>query len=188
MTDQSGAAMTLLAVLVALLATLRVFDAFRAPRLRITFEHRDPWCRRTHLAGGSDAFWVRVGVENTGRGPARGCVGRLNRLTTDGVPRRDVDPIQLRWAGMPRSRAFDPVDIRRDQHEFLNVLVLLDRQRWRIVTFEDPDFDPGFSTELRPDHAQGLTVSVYADNAGPTTRDLVAVVCGPEAITLYLRS
>ena len=68
-------------------------------------------------------------------------------MTTDGELRSDVDPVQLRWAGLPRSRAFDPVDLRREQREYLNVLDLRDGD-WRLVTFEDPDFDPGFATDL----------------------------------------
>jgi len=44
--------------------------------------------------------------------------------TTDGRARTDLDPVQLRWAGVPRSRAFDAIDIRPGQREFLNVLVL----------------------------------------------------------------
>jgi hypothetical protein len=34
-----------LAALVALSAAAGVFSSFRAPRLRITFEHTQPWCR-----------------------------------------------------------------------------------------------------------------------------------------------
>jgi hypothetical protein len=182
-----AAGVTVLATLVALLVALGVFDAFRAPRLRLTFEDTEPWCRRTARAGGRDALWVRLGVENVGRRPARGCIGRLNRLTTDGAVRPDVDPVQLRWAGVPRSRAFDPVDLRRGQREFLNVLVLEEGGRWRLVTFEDPDFDPGFSTELPPDQEHNLTLSVYSDTADTVTCALVADVRGREAITLRLQ-
>jgi hypothetical protein len=91
---------------------------------------------------------VRVGVENVGQQPARGCVGRLTGIATDGVPRADVDPVQLRWAGVPPSRYFDPVGVRRGQREFVNVLYLREGSRWRIVTFDDADFIPGFTTEL----------------------------------------
>jgi hypothetical protein len=143
---------------------------------RITFEQRQPWCRRTEQAGTEGGYWVRVGVENVGQEPARGCVGRMISLTTDGTPRRDIDPLQLRWAGVPRSRSFDPIDIRRDQREYLNVLVLRDGSRWRFVTFEDSDFGPGFETELSPDHEHPLQVAVFADNAPTHTLWLVASV------------
>jgi hypothetical protein len=58
-------------------------------------------------------------------------------VTTDGAARRDVDPVQLRWAGLPRSGAFDPVDLRREQREYLNVLCQHDGDAWRLVTFQD---------------------------------------------------
>lgn len=95
-------------------------------------------------------------------------------LTTDGVLRRDVDPVQLRWAGVPRSQSFLPVDIRRDQHEYLNVLMLHHTSRWRIVTFEDSDFDPGFDLDLSADQEHVLEVAVFSDNAATQTVSLVA--------------
>ena len=107
---------------------------------------------------------------------ARGCIGRLIGLTTDGVRRRDVDPLQLRWAGLPLSRSFEPIDLRRDQREYLNVLLLCAGTRWRIVTFEDEDFDPGFDVELTPDHEHVLQIAVFADNAVTQTIALAATV------------
>jgi hypothetical protein len=181
-----AAAVTFGAALIALLVAMGVFDSVRGPRIRITFEQTEPWCRPAKVTDGSEVLWVRVGVENVGRGPARGCVGRMISLTSDGVERPDVDPIQLRWAGVPRSRSFDPVDLRRDQREFLNVLVLNEARRWRLVTFEDPDFDPGFSTELTPDQQHVLKVAVFSDNADTTTRFLVAYL-PPDAQRIELR-
>jgi hypothetical protein len=183
----AGASATFLAALVALLVAMGVFDTVRAPRLRLTFEHREPWCKRTKLADGRSAFWVRLGVENLDREPAHGCVGRLHSVTTDGVLRSDIDPIQLRWAGVPRSRAFVPMEIRHGQREFLDVLVLEEGARWRILTFEDPDFVPGFSTELLPDQEQILKISVYSDNGETTTRELVACARGREEPALRLK-
>ena len=113
------------------------------------------------------ALWVRIGVENRGRGPAMGCVGRLISVATDGQLRRDVDPVQLRWAGRPALPGVDPMHVRRDQHEYLNVLCLLDGSRWQLVTFEEPDFDPGFATELLP----STNVTWYRSRSSPTTRN-----------------
>jgi hypothetical protein len=160
----AAAVATFGAALIAILVALGVFDSFRAPRIRITFEDREPWARSGSL-GNAAAYWVRVGVENVGRRAARGCVGRLTGIATDDAPRRDVDPVQLRWAGMPRSRSFEPIDLRPGQREFLNVLVREGGERWRIVTFEDPDFDPGFATELVVSQVHVLRVAVFADNA-----------------------
>ena len=66
------------------------------------------------------------------------------------------------------------MDLRRGQREYLNVLCLLDGSRWRLVTFEDPDFDPGFVTELPVGERHLVQISVFADNAGTVTRSLVA--------------
>jgi hypothetical protein len=75
---------------------------------------------------------------------------------------------------VPRSRAFDPVDLRRGQREYLNVLCRPDGAPWRLVTFEDPDFDPGFATELCPAEAYEVEISVFAANGPTVTSTLVA--------------
>src|SRR5262249_53162067 len=117
-----GAAATVLAVIVAALVALRFFDGLRGPRIHLTFARTEPWCRQSDedIHGRPAGLWIRLGVENRGAAPARGCVGRLITVTTDGTPRSDVDSVQLRWAGLPRSRAFDPIDLRREQREYLN--------------------------------------------------------------------
>ncbi|HET9139505.1 hypothetical protein [Actinophytocola sp.] len=163
-----GAAATFVIALVTVFVALGWFERFRAARFTITFEHRQPWCRPAS-PGSAELLWVRIGVENRGRQTARGCVGRLIAVTTEGAPRQDIDPVQLRWAGVPRSRAFDPLDLRRDQREFLNVLVLAKDSRWRIVTFDAPDFDPGFTTELTAGQEHVLEVAIYCDNTDTDT-------------------
>src|SRR5262245_11694468 len=100
-----GAVARGLAVLVAVLVALGGFDRIGGPVVVLSFEPSEPWSR-TGVADSACALWVRVGVENAGRRPARGCVGRLMVVSTDDQRRRDVDPLQLRWAGLPRSRAF----------------------------------------------------------------------------------
>lgn len=170
----AGAVATILVVVTAVCAALGLFDSVRGPRVRLTFENTEPWCRQGRTEKEGKALWVRVGVENVGAGPARGCLGRLISVATDGEQRRDVDPVQLRWAGVPRSRAFDSMDLRRGQREYLNVLCLLEGSRWRLVTFEDPDFDPGFATELPVGERHLVQISVFADNTGTVTRSLVA--------------
>src|SRR5262249_7961854 len=168
----AGAIATALAVIVALLSSLGLFGRYHRARLRMTFEPNQPWCRFVELPDGSTALWARVGVENVGGTTARGCIGRLIGLSTDGVARTDVDPLQLRWAGMPRSMSFDPVDRRPGQREFLNVLFLRDGSpRWAIETFTADDFQPGFDTELDVDSPHVLQIALYADNADTITRD-----------------
>jgi hypothetical protein len=98
----------------------------------------------------------------------------MNHVQTEGETRRDIDPLQLRWAGVPLSRAFDPIDLRRDQREYIDVLCLITGARWRLVTWQDPDFDPGFSTYLPLDEQHVVQISIYADNARTVTRSLCA--------------
>jgi hypothetical protein len=171
---------TFAAAAIALLASTGVFDRRRAPRLHVTFEQSEPWCRAGVHPVDGDVLWVRVGVENVGDQPARGCVARLSGITTDGERRADVDPIQLRWAGVPPSRFFEPVDLRRGQREFVNVLYLREGDRWRIVTFEDPDFIPGFTTELAVAHDHVLDLAVFSDNAATAATSLAVKVGADE--------
>jgi hypothetical protein len=169
-----SAAITLLAVIVTALIALGFFEYVRGPRLTLTFEQAEPWCRRGESEDGNKGLWIRVGVENRGGGAARGCVGRLLAVSTDGRPRSDVDPVQLRWAGQPRSRAFDAMDLGRGQREYLNVLHLPDDSSWQLVTFQDPDFDPGFATTLPLGGRHKIELSVFSNNASTVTRSLVA--------------
>ena len=102
-----AAAGTIAATIVALLGGLGLFNLLRRPLLKLTFEHKEPWCRVTRLTTGQDAYWVRVQVENRGGQSARGCIGMVVAIRTDGRQRDDIDPVQLRWAGIPRDRGFD---------------------------------------------------------------------------------
>lgn len=161
----AGAIATVLVVITTSLVALGFFDRFRAPRLRVTYSSTEPWLRRGPVGQSGDGEWVRLGVENIGKTPAIGCVGRLAEVRTDGQFRPDVDPVQLRWAGVPRSRGFAPLDLRPGQREFLNVLMRQEDGRWHIATFEDADFDRAFTTDLAETERHEFHVAVYADNA-----------------------
>jgi hypothetical protein len=167
-----SATITLLAVIVTALVALGYFAYLRGPRIHVTFEPSEPWCRGGDGEDGGKGLWIRIGVENRGSGGAHGCVGRLLTVSTDGRPRHDVDPVQLRWAGMPRSRAFDAVDLGRGQREYLNVLFLPTGSEWQLVTFQDPDFDPGFATTLPLEGRHTIELSVFSNNAGTVTSSL----------------
>lgn len=160
-----GATSTFIAALIALLAANNYFGRFQKPLLRVTFQPLEPWCRQVSR-NSTSALWIRVQVENVGKSTAHGCVGRLVGVHTGDSPRNDIDPVQLRWAGVPRSRSLQPMDLRYGQHDFLNVL-FCDRDMWLIDTFQDPDFDPGFPTDLAVDRRHRLEVAVFADNAQP---------------------
>jgi hypothetical protein len=175
----AGAGATVLVVITTSLVALGFFDRFKAPRLVLSFRAEEPWCRSGRLADGRAAWWVRIGVTNTGKSVAYGCVGRLTGAATADAERDDVDPVQLRWAGLPRSRAFAPVDIRPGQREYLNVLLLPDGEDWHLVTFEDPDFDPGFTTELEAALPHELRIAVFSSNAATEVASLVTSPAAP---------
>jgi hypothetical protein len=162
-----GALVSSLAVIVALLGGMGFFARRSRPRLALSFEPRQPWCREVSRSseGSASSLWVRVAVENHGPSPARGCVGRLVGLDTDHALRPDIDPVQLRWAGLPRSRSFEPIDIRPGQREYLNVAFRPTGDDWFIDTFSDADFDPGFPIHLPSRQLHVLSVALYADNA-----------------------
>lgn len=171
----AGVIATVMIATVTALIALGKLSPVRRPKLRLTFEATDPWVRL-----GTESYnrghWLRIGVENQGSdrtGPARGCVGRLVGVTTDGRPRTDVDPAHLRWAGIPLRRAFDPLDLRHGQREFLDIAVLPpDDAPWRIVTFEDEDFLRGFTVDLERDAEHVLSVALFSDNAPTVTCDI----------------
>jgi len=66
------------------------------------------------------------------------------------------------------------VDLRRGQRAYLDVLFLPQDWPWRILTFEDPDFDPGFSTEHARCREHVRNLAVFTDNAESAARSLVA--------------
>jgi hypothetical protein len=175
-----GGIATFSAALIALLGSLGRFERVRAPRLELTFDQAEPWCR-TDADG---VVWLRVALRNVGHRPARGCVGRLTAVSTDGRARHDIDPVRLRWAGVPRAWSFELVDVRRGQREFLNVLCLCPGRDWRIVTFDEPDFNPGFSTELAAGLRHRLQVSVFADDAETVSRAIDIAPLEPDGSVL----
>ena len=127
---------TALVVITTSLVALGFFERFRAPQVRLSFEHAEPWCR---------------------------------------------------LGGVPRSRTFDPIELRPGQREYLNVLLLPRDDDWHLVTSGDPDFDPGVATTLPREARHHLQVSVFSSNAATSTRLLVAQA-GPRAdhLTLHL--
>ncbi|GHJ97762.1 hypothetical protein SNE510_72810 [Streptomyces sp. NE5-10] len=170
----AGAAATFLAAAVALAAAAGTLERRRRPRPRLSFEPHQPWLRSVRTAEGREALWVRFAVDNDGPTPARGCTGRLLSVVAAGERRADIDPLQLRWAGMPRSLSFQPLDIRPGQREYLNVCFRLpETSAWRIDTFDSDDFDPGFSTDLAEDTQYELTIALFADNAEAITLPLL---------------
>jgi hypothetical protein len=173
----AGTGATICIALVTASIALGYLSQTRPPGLRATFEPTEPWVRNNHIGG--EVFWVRIGVENVGpqrTAPARGCVGRVVAVRTGGVPRYDVDTVQLRWASLPHVRGFEPMDVRNGQREFLDVVALRPGQPWRIITFDEPGWDPGFVLDLSRDGRHEVDVAVFSDNATTVTTTVVLAV------------
>ena len=155
----------------------RIMDWLQRPRLRIEYNPSEPFVRST-LLDGEPATWQRLKVTNAGRRPARRCIGMMTRVRSAGEPRHDIDPVQLRWAGVPRHLGFEGIDLGRDEYAFLDLLMRFVREPFaRIQTFEDSDFDPGFGVELSVDgrSKHRIAVTVTSDSADPATIEVEAV-------------
>jgi hypothetical protein len=171
-----------------------VWEVLLKPRLRITFEGAEPFCRKTQLSKGRDGYWVRVKVENTGVEPARACVGKLTKTDSNGQVRRDMDPMQLRWCGVPDGRGFEPIHLARKQHEFLDAFRIVDGEACLYVeTFPPSEYAPGFPTALEKDVEHSVEISVVADNADPAAYTLTVAFDGdfsklPDSLVVSGRS
>ena len=144
---------------------------FQKPRLRIAFENSPPFVRPTTLSDGHSAFWIRVEVYNDGHSGADGCIGRLTRVTAD-HEQSDIDPMQLRWCGVPDARGFQPLHIAPGQKEYLNVIEIVENaQELRFVTFDG--YAPGHALFVPAgDTRYTFRITLAAENADPATFDL----------------
>jgi len=167
---------TFLSVLAALFGQ-RLLDWWRRPRLFIAFKREEPFCRYTKTNwhdGPRGGYWVRIDIANEGLSPAHGLRGRLVAVRTEGAQRPDMDPMALRWAGVPDHMGFDPVILARGEHEYLNVAYVVDGESSvYIPTF--PGFAPGHPTQLEPHRQHQLNVAVFADDADPAVITLTIV-------------
>src|SRR5262245_42271632 len=94
----AGASATVLLALISLVVAFRLPDRLWRPRIELTFEPRQPWCRNGR-SGPRGGYWVRIGVENARSEPAHGCVGRLIGLTTDGSAWPSGSDTWPSWSG-----------------------------------------------------------------------------------------
>lgn len=148
------------------------------PTLTIEYESREPCCRDAPFPSGEPAHWVRVKVTNKGRSAAKRCKGKLIAVhRADGSLREDIDPMQLRWAGIPWQRGLEPLDLAREEGEFLGVVYA--RGTRPDVAFTTVDEAPaGFLKWLEAGPPHRVTLAVYADNAKSETADFVITYGG----------
>jgi hypothetical protein len=97
----------------------------------------------------------------------------LVNIETNGCARMDIDPLQLRWAGIPRCRGFDPLNLAPGDFAYFNVVRQQENEHVaRFESFDYPDLDTGFLTALRLNESHRLTVTVTSDTARPSTFQL----------------
>jgi hypothetical protein len=160
-----AAATTLLATLAALFGW-RFMDWYRRPKLALSFMSREPYCRFTILTNNARAYWIRIRVQNAGRSAANGCIAKVAEVIGKDGTRRDIDPLQVRWCGVPRPRGFEVITLAKKQFEFFNVVKVVEGSE--LLQFETfPDSDPGHETTLRPRISHLVRVVVAAGNADP---------------------
>lgn len=170
------------AVLVALFGPV-LWSWWRRPRLKITYKPAEPFCRdNVPLEGGALAHWIRVMVTNEGRSTAKRCKGQVIKVVRqeDNSVRSDIDPLPLRWAGVPEGQEMNPRDLSPKESQYLNVaMARTDNQNAVIIATDlSGDFRPGFSPTLEAGRRHKITVAVYADNADPVTAEFVITFDG----------
>ncbi len=139
------------------------------PILTLAHQSLEPFVRVTTLEDGRHCQWVRVRVENVGRSPARGCLGIVASVATEGRTRPDIDPLQVRWAGVPRARGFEPITLSRGEAAYLNVVMSRDGEHAMEFDTFNEDFDPGFPTCLSSSASHEVRVTVSSDTADPVS-------------------
>jgi len=123
---------TLAAVVVALIVAFfpSIRRWYNRPILKIEFENREPFCRHSSMTqSGLNVlgYWVRLRVRNVGRSLARGCEGKLVRITnpSDSIDRPDFDPTILHWVGTAWDKLDNSIGISKDEYEYLDVLYVM---------------------------------------------------------------
>lgn len=119
-------ATAIVALFVAFLPTLRSW--WNEPRFKIEFKNEEPFCRCANLflepsVRNVPAYWIRLRVWNVGRSVARGCEGKLVRITDAETKEdlKDFDPVVLHWVG---STTHGSIDINKKEYEYLDVVYL----------------------------------------------------------------
>lgn len=174
---------TFLAVLVALFGR-DLWGRRHAPILQIGYDPREPYCRDTpmivenHGAKSTvDSHWLRVRITNKGRSTARSCKGKMIAIYgPDGVPRDDRDPMLLRWSSTPGDKAFEALDLARDEWQFLDVAYAQDNLAFALIAAEPTP--AGFPKTLEAERSHRVKIAVYADNAEPSTAEFVVTYGG----------
>ena len=173
---------TLGAVVVALLLGLVVpvvRARWRSPRLEISYQPGEPYCRDAPIPPKLvPAHWVRVKVTNKGRGTAKRCKGEMIAVYgADGRPRDDRDPMPLYWSGVSWEQPPEPLDLARHESEYLGV-VYAQSDNTNAALISTHRRGAGFPKELEAGKEHRVRLAVYADNAKRKTAEFLITFGG----------
>lgn len=141
---------------------------WHAPRLKIEFENKFPFCKSspTDIYGDTrPAYWVRLRIRNTGRSTALNCIGRMLEIRDEsGAWLERYDPETLAWRGINRG----PIVLAPGDFEYLDVWLTakgVPDMLLRIYDYTDRGgqfrFQPGKYT---------IKISVFSDNSKARSR------------------
>lgn len=165
-TDWLAAIGTVGALVLALFGGLLARWVF-GPRLKIEYEHRDPYSRYTPVEGGVESRWIRIRVRNASMRTAHNCHARLLAVRyDDGTERSDIDTFPLRRSSTPQALWFEPIDLAPGQFQFFDV-VLARADVTSHALFPAWDDKMGFLPALEANTQHGITVGVLSDDAPP---------------------
>jgi hypothetical protein len=178
-TDWLTAIGTIGTVIVALfLSVIRKW--YMRPKFEIEFANQEPFCKHAYteildskgVKRKAQTFWIRLRVWNKGRSIARGCEGKLVRITqeSDKQDRTDFDPVVLHWVGTSHGPPH-PIDINRGESEYLDIVYTIQELPDRYVIPAD-EIEPRAINLFPPRQDYVFHVVLYGANVKPLPRDL----------------
>jgi hypothetical protein len=139
-----------------------------APRLKIEFENKFPFCKSspTNIYGDTrPAYWVRLRIRNMGRSPAINCLGRMLEIRDEGGAILErYDPETLAWRGVDRG----PIVLSPGDFEYLDVWLTTKDSSDMLLRIYDYT-DRGGQFGFKPGGYM-IRISIFADNAKPKSQ------------------
>lgn len=172
---------TLLAVMTFVVAIL--IPWWKKPKFTIEFDNVQPFCRETtlveemHVEGYTTpippklGYWLRLRVTNSGKSVAKRCIGKLVKvMDNSGRELTDYDPVVLHWVGTSwEDVPFRPIDLNREEHEFLDVLVARTDSPGNVFMCTDT-YLRGIPKHVTPGTYR-IQITIYGDNVKPRTKE-----------------
>lgn len=155
------------------------------PRLSLTFEQGDPFCRVTStsdficVANVIPTYWIRLKVINKGESMAKLCLGKCIKVMNDkGEYIKEYDPMRLHWDSTRwKDIPFATIDLSRDESAYLDTLVA---QNNRIFFAGDQHPWAQYEQRAIPNFLSSgtyiLLITVYGNEIKPVTKYVSVVI------------